>query len=632
MNCKPGHAASLQRGRGIGLSTAQVALVCAMIAFVLLAVLPVAAQVGVGDNVNLNLAGNVALGYTGGFGDMGSSHGVSVGGNATLHGYYYNPQFLSFDLQPFYNRSQANSTSQSITDSSGFVGSANLFSGSHFPGSVSFDKTYNSTGQFGIPGVAGLETSGSGQTISINWSELVPDWPTLRATYIMTGNEISVPGANGTSHTSSRTLSLSSDYMLRGFQLRGFYGHGSGHSEFPSFLVGEQSGSLDNGSNYYGGSATHALPLRGYWTVQATRSTFRSDFGNVGGIGSSDGSNTSVGTSVTFNPLPKLGFGLGVDYQTNAFGALQQQIVEAGGINPLRYSQDSSSTGEHGSVSYSILRYVYLTGQFSHREQTFEGRHFSITQYGGGVSTNFSRRFLGTLSFSVGANDTATQEGNSGAGLFANVNFARRFQAWEVTSNFNYTQAVQTLLAVYTTSMYGYGAGVKRKFGNDLYWGATFLGNHSGLERAEGSTSHGNTVSTYLHFRRYNLNALYSQSGGISVLTPQGLVPIPPGAPPPLLTNVLLYNAKSYGGAFGATLKRMNLSVSYGKAISDLTGSTGLLNNGSTILNTRLQYRVRKMYFDSGFTRFQQSIGTGGAPPSMINSYYVGFSRWFNVF
>jgi hypothetical protein len=139
-------------------------------------------------------------------------------------------------------------------------------------------------------------------------------------------------------------------------------------------------------------------------------------------------------------------------------------------------------------------------------------------------------------------------------------------------------------------------------------------------------------VSTYLHFRRYNLNALYSQSGGISVLTPQGLVPIPPGAPPPLLTNVLLYNAKSYGGAFGATLKRMNLSVSYGKAISDLTGSTGLLNNGSTILNTRLQYRVRKMYFDSGFTRFQQSIGTGGAPPSMINSYYVGFSRWFNVF
>jgi hypothetical protein len=603
-----------------------------MIALVLLPVLPAAAQVAVGDNVSLNLAGDLGVGYTGGFGDTGSSHGVSLGGNATLHGYYYNPQFLSFDLQPFYNRSQANSASQSITDSSGFVGTARLFSGSNFPGSVAVDKTYDSTGQFGIPGVAGLETNGSGQTISINWSELIPDWPTLRATYINTGNDFSVPGASGTSHTSSRTLSLNSDYLLRGFQLRGFYGHGSGHSEFPGFLVGGQGGSLDNGSNYFGGSATHALPLRGYWTVQATHSTFSSDFGNVGGAGSSDGSNTSVGTSVTFNPLPRLGVGFGADYQTNAFGALQQQIVEAGGINPLRFSQDSSSTGENGSASYSILHYVYLTGQFSHREQTFEGRHFAITQYGGGVSSNFSRRFLGTLSFSVGVNDTATQDGNSGAGLFANLNFARRFQAWEVTSNFNYTQGVQTLLAVYTTSTYGYGASVKRKFGNNLYCGATFLGNHSGLERVEGSTSHGNTVSTYLHFRRYNLNALYSQSGGISVLTPQGLVPLPPGAPTPLLTNVLLYNAKSYGGGFGATLKRLNLIASYGKATSDLTGSTGLLSNGSTILNARLQYRVRKMYFDSGFTRFQQRIGAGGAPPTVINSYYAGFSRWFNVF
>ena len=632
MRCQEGNVKRSQGGRETRFSGTQIALCSILTALVVLVALPAAAQVVIGDNVNLSLSGDIATGYTGGFGDTGSSHGLGLGGNATIHGSYYNPQFLTFDLQPFYNRSQSNSSYQSITNSSGIVGTASLFSGSHFPGSVSFNKTFDSSGQFGIPGVAGLETSGSGQTTSINWNALVPDWPTLRAMYIITGNDVSIPGANGTSHSNSQTLSLNSDYYLRGFQLRGYYGHGSGHSEFPGFLVGEQSGSTRSGSNQEGGSVTHAMPLRGFWTVQATHSTVNSDFGKADTGGSSDGSNTSVNASVSVNPLPKLGMGFNADYQTNAFGALQQQIVEAGGANPLRYSQDSKSEGVSGQASYSISHYVYLTGQASHREQNFLGNHFAITQYGGGVSTNFSRRLLGTLSFSVGANDTATQEGNSGASIFTNVNFGRQLLGWDVSANFNYSQAVQTVLAVYTTSMYGYGTSVKRKFGTDLFWGANFIGNHSGLERIAGSNSHGNTVSTYLHFRRYNLNALYSQTGGLSILTPQGLVSVPTGTPPPLLANALLFNAKSYGGGFGVTLRRLNVIANYSKAISTLSAPSGLLNNGSTIINARVQYRVRRMYFDSGFTRFQQSIGGSGGRPTMVNSYYAGFSRWFNVF
>jgi hypothetical protein len=623
------HGRALRSGRRAALSVVKAVFTAAIIALGALA-LPAAAQVAVSDNVNLSLAGDLSTGYTGGFGDAGSSHGLGLGGTATLHGYYYNPQFLSFDFQPYYNRSQANSFSQSITDSSGFVATTNFFSRSHVPGSVSFNKTFDSTGEFGIPGVAGLETRGSQQTIGINWALLFPDIPTLRATYLITGNDASFPGTSSRSRTSSRTLSLNSEYALSGFQLRGFFGHGSGHSEFPGFLVAEH-GSLDNGSNQFGGSVTHAIPLRGFWTAQATHSSFSTGFGNAGAAGSSNGSNTSLGTSVTVNPLEKLALGLNVDYQTNAFGALQQQIVQAGG-SPLQLSDNSSTVGVNGSASYSISRYVYLTGQVSHRQQNFEGRHFAITQYGAGVNANFSRRLLGSLSFSLGANDTATQAGNNGAGLFANVNFARRFQSWDVSSNFNYSQSVQTLLALYTTSVYGYGGSVKRKFRNDLYWGASFIGNHSGLQRVAGSTSQAETVSTYLHYHRYNVNALYSKSSGVSVLTAQGLTPVPTGVPAPQLANLLLYNAKSYGGGAGATLKRLNLSVSYSKAFSDLNSPSSTLNTGNTILNARLRYRVRKMYLDSGYTRFQQNIGAPGSKPSMVNSYFVGISRWFNVF
>jgi hypothetical protein len=620
---------TVRSGKIATLSVVKAVFIAAIIALGQLA-LPAAAQVAVSDNVNLSLGGDLSTGYTGSFGDTGSSHGLGLGGIATLHGYYYNPQFLSFDFQPYYSRSQANSFSQSITDSSGFVATTNFFSRSHVPGSVSFNKTFDSSGEFGIPGVAGLETRGSQQTISINWALLFPDMPTLRATYLITGNDASFPGTNSRSRTSSRTLSLNSEYALSGFQLRGFFGHGSGHSEFPGFLVAE-NGSLDNGSNQIGGSVTHAIPLRGFWTAQATHSSFSTGFGNAGASGSSKGSNTSLGTSVTVNPLEKLAVGLNVDYQTNAFGALQQQIVEAGG-SPLQLSDNSSTVGVNGSASYSISRYVYLTGQVSHRRQNFEGRHFVITQYGGGVSANFSRRLLGSLSFSLGANDTATQQGNNGASLFANVNFARRFQSWDVSSYFNYSQAVQTLFALYTTSMYGYGGSVKRKFRNELYWGASFIGNHSGLERVAGSTSKAETVSTYLHYHRYNVNALYSRSSGVSVLTAQGLTPVPTGAPDPLLANLLLYNAKSYGGGAGATPKKINPNVSYSKAFSDLNSPSSTLNTGTTILNARLRYRVRKMYLDSGYTRFQQNIGAPGSKPSMVNSYFVGISRWFNVF
>src|SRR5215467_5534217 len=133
----------------------------ALIIAVMLSARPAVAQVAVGDDVKLSLAGDLSTGYNGTFGDNGAGHGLGLGGNASIHGYYYNPQFLTFDLQPFYNRSQSNSSFQSITDSSGLVGSASFFNGSNFPGSISFNKTFDSTGQFGIPGVSGLETSGS---------------------------------------------------------------------------------------------------------------------------------------------------------------------------------------------------------------------------------------------------------------------------------------------------------------------------------------------------------------------------------------------------------------------------------------------------------------------------------------
>ena len=102
-----------------------------------------------GRNLSTNLSGTVSAGYSADYGNkIDSSHGLSLGGNATASGYYYNPNFVSFNLSPYYGQSRANSNFQSISDSSGVNLSSSIFSGSHFPGSISYAKAYNSQGQF----------------------------------------------------------------------------------------------------------------------------------------------------------------------------------------------------------------------------------------------------------------------------------------------------------------------------------------------------------------------------------------------------------------------------------------------------------------------------------------------------
>ena len=104
-------------------------------------VLSATAQVRVGDNVSMDLNGQVSAGYTGDYGNqIASDHGITFGGNADLTGSYYDPNFLSFNVNPFYNQSRLNSTYASNSNATGINASAAIFSGSNFPGTVSYSE------------------------------------------------------------------------------------------------------------------------------------------------------------------------------------------------------------------------------------------------------------------------------------------------------------------------------------------------------------------------------------------------------------------------------------------------------------------------------------------------------------
>ncbi len=119
-------------------------------------------------------------------------------GMPRLRGSFYNPNFLNFSIAPYADRDQANSLYGDLSDSTGINANVNLFSGSHFPGSVYFGRGSDSSSEFGLPSsTVGLATHGTNQNFGVNWSAIVPGLPTLNASYAIGDGTSDVYGVTG---------------------------------------------------------------------------------------------------------------------------------------------------------------------------------------------------------------------------------------------------------------------------------------------------------------------------------------------------------------------------------------------------------------------------------------------------
>lgn len=612
--------------RDVQIAVTVAALVCLLV--------PSRAQVTVGDNVNLNLSGNLNFGYNGAFGEtVGDGHGIGVGGQGQLTGSYYNPNFLAFRLQPYYNRSQSNSDFQSITNSSGLVSQVDLFRGSHFPGSVFFGKSMDGTGQFGIPGLSGLTTHGGSRSYGITWSEDLPDWPTLTASYSSNAEHSEVFGSNSEDHSTVHIFNLQSFYTIDGFHLNGLYMRQTQAADFPGLVTGELATTSSYSSNTISLQATHRIPLNGEWGGGVSHSTLGGESFSGTQTSNNDGSNNQYNTGVSITPWSKFSFAFNTNYYTNVYATLQEQILQAGGI-PLQFNQgwSTSALSLNAFAFYTVTSHISVTGNWGRQILYLPEGDRSVDRFGGSVNFNYAQPFLGSFYFSVGAVDMASEQGNQGAGLTGNVNYSKRINGWEFGAGFNYAQFVQTLLATYTTSNYKYDASVRRRWRSGLYWTGSYFGNHSGLTQIAGNSNRSEGVNTSILFKRYSLNGTYTHSNGTSILTSHGLVQVPSGIPPGVLSQEFQFGSKGFGFGATAVVRRWVVNGSYSKSNGNAFGADLFNSFQSKSLNGRLQYRVRKMYFNAGFTRFQQTFGGLGTKPIDYNTFFVGFSRWFNVF
>ena len=589
------------------------------------------AQVTVGENTKLNASGLFTFGYSGAYGDeINSNHSVDAGVNGTVDGYYYNPNFLNFSVTPYYNRSQANSESQSITGAKGVTGTANFFTGSHFPGTFSYHLDANSTGSFGVAGQPNFTTYGSSHGFGIGWSALIPDWPTLSVGYSQGSGNGTIYGTNEETNSSTRNFNLHSTYGIAGFHLSGFFDHLSYDSKFPQFLTGGTSDSISDTSGHdFGFGATHNLPLKGSGYVNYMRTTSTSDYVSDFGQNANNSHYTDgiENAGVSFHPTQKWSFYAGENYVSDLSGYLTQNL-EVNGGPPVNLGSNAHSYALNGGTSYQFTDHLSGTATANHFQEHYFGQDYAGTFLSG--TLNYTKRLWEMFSFSGGLVNSDDGKGNNSLGFIANVNFFHRFGRWNTSANFNYALNNQTALASYTTSTYHYSANVQRRIFGRIFWTSVFSGNHSGLNQQAGVSNHSESYATSFGTGKLNLTGNYSRANGVSLLGVNGLQGVPPT---PGVNDYIHFNGSSYGGGLSySPVRRMVLSAAFNRGYSYTLGGQTPSHNDTEIFNTRLQYHLRRIGFEAGYTKFRQGISAAGLPPATDNSFFVGFSRWFNFF
>ncbi len=615
---------------------------------------PLLGQITIGNDLGMRLNGTVNVGYNDTYGSsIESSHGLGFGGVAGLSGYYHSPNFLSFNADPYYNQSRSNSTFGSVTNASGVTLSSAIFAGSHFPGSVSYTAGFNNTGNYGVPGVTGLNTNSNNQGFAVGWGAFLPGLPTLNVGYQQGSENYSIYGSNQTGNSAFRSFNLNSNYVLAGFLLGAGFSDGSSHALIPGVLINGQETESTSDNKTFNFSAGHRLPWNGNFSSSFNRTDLNSDYLGYSFNGDID----RVSASAGINPTQKLSFSLSGDYTDNLSGSLYQALfpTAAGQSSSAPAAEATAQAGGTGAATttttqqgtelnvsshawnillngtYAFAPNLQANGQVERRMQTYAGANYSDTLYGGGVS--YTRQILGGyMGANVNVFDSVVDGQNSNSlGFNTNLNYNRRIGAWQVGGYFNYAQNVQTLLVTYNTSFYTFSGNVARRFGN-FYWTANASGGKSGLSAVPGSASSSESFSTSLGTNRISASGTYSKSDGNALAGGNGLIPtpLPPIIPPGLL---VIYGGQSYSFALsGSPVRHMQATFSYVNARNNTTNQGVSSFNKLEEENAFLTYQFRQIGIQGGYTKFNQGFSASGQPPASVSSFFIGIFRWFNFF
>jgi hypothetical protein len=606
-------------------------------AIVLALAVSASAQLEVGET-SLRLNGNVQAGYSADYSNQApSDHTLTPGGNADLSGFYYNPNFLSFDAQALYNQSRLNSTDQSVFQTTGFGGAVNLFGGSHFPGTISFTKSFNSEGGYTVPGAGNLTTKGNTQNVGINWGIHLPDLPQVQFHFNDGDSDYSLLGSGENSVAHTKLFGVQATDRLAGFDLDGGYQHSNANEVVPDLFAvqGEQQSqgpqTSNSSNNVFTIGAGHKLPLRGAFEVFYDRDDLNSTYSGT----NFNGTINTVGAGASFNPLRKLNVSVNTEYTNNLSGSLYQSLVTSGAAVPasqLNYATNSLMV--NGQQTYSIgnmIQNLNLVSTETYQQQNVLGESVSGTTLSQMV--NYSRPLFGgyaNATASISENMINYGDDPTSLGTYENVSYTRGIDGWEFSTSGNYSRNLETALVEITSSGYGYSASISRKFATGIFWNVVANGQKIVYDDVNTSGTYSQGYSTTFSFKNYGMSGSYSKSSGNSILTPTGLVSTP--IPVPTADAIFLRGDSYSFSVFASPTPRTLLSANFVRAINDTLGNSATSRNSNDQLIIQLQHRYRQLWLQGGFFKLNQALSISDQPPLMTGSFYIGVSRWFNFF
>jgi hypothetical protein len=610
---------------------ARVFVSLALLAVLALA-LPAWAQLEIGSNTSVSLSGNIGVGYNGDYGNaVASDHSSTVDGDATLTGYYYSPKFVNFFASPMYNRSQANSGDGSITNASGINTGANLFGGSHFPGSLSFSETLDGSGIYGFPGVPGFTTHGNSRGFGASWGEYVPGLPPVTLSYSQSSSTSSFFGSDGDEVTGARNFGINSNYKIHGWFMNARFNDIATHTELPSFLTAGETIDGDSHSKAFNFNTNHKLPMQGGVSFGYAWSDFS---GGSNGV-TTTGSDQNLSASASFIPTKRLSTSFIATYDTSLSGQIEQQLVAAGSVAPAVNLGGGNYSASFGNFdNFLITKHLSASFSFTRLQQEVYGESIGVNNWNAILNYRFVKPLWGTFVVYFGANGDTSDGSQPGTGLVGGINFNRQIEGFEVSGSFGYAQNEQTVLAAEVTSNYSYMANARRHLSRRMQWTANFNGFHTGLGELPGYSSHSEGYGTNLVYKNYNFGAVYNKVSGTALLTASGLVTAPGALAPVLTGNQYLLNTGSSYSFTGTANPVQHLVVSgaYTKTSSDETGTSLNTASNSRVITAFMQYQFRKMSIGGGYTNLIQEIEATGLPPTNYSSFYVGIQRWFRGF
>jgi len=587
-----------------------------------------ATQPNSGENLNFAMDGDLSFGYNDSFGnEVPSTGNLNFGGTANLKGYYYDPKFLSFNASPYYSQSRLNSNYSSVFDSSGVTASAQFFSGSHTPGSFSYSRSYNREGQFGLPDAGTYSTRGAGQSFGAGWGFAFPKIPSFDIGYNFGDGSSRILGTDVTGNNNYRTLTLGSAYEIKGFLLNATYLNSHLSETLPEAVDFSELINAETIQDTRQVNVSHRLSFNGNVHGSFNRTEYTSDFGSSPVHETFD----SVSTSVNLSPIHRLTVGTNVSYTENLAASLLQSVLPTSPTGISSTAGFSSNSLDVSEVAvYAVTQHLSLQGWLDQRRQEIFGYELTSQLYSGGV--NYSRDlFGGTLGLYAGISRYNTSaSGAAQTGTTDSITYARRLDAWTTSASFHYSRNVESAIAAFTQSGYGYSVGVNRML-HGWRWNLSGSGSRNALDGLNTSATFAQNYSSSLASAKLSFFGSYARSSGNAVQTGTGLVnsPLLPVVPSSLL---ILYGGSSYSfGTSVHTTERLNISAAY-------------LNNSYRTQNDQLSsenrvkqaqiigdYFYRQMHFVVGYSYLYQAIGTGGTPAN-FQTVFAGVTRHFDFF